>query len=256
MGKVIIKSPEQIKLMRKSGELLASVFTSLNDFVKPGISTMEINNYVHDLICFELDARPASLGQYGYQYVLNCSINEVVCHGIPNSNQVLKSTDIINLDITLEKNGYVSDSSKMFLMPNASKEAVKLCEVTYEALWKGIKVVKPGATLGDIGSAIQGHARKHGYSVVKEYTGHGIGANMHEEPHVLHYGKSGNGMKLREGMTFTIEPMINQGTPHIKTLKDKWTVITKDRKLSAQWEHTIAVSNSGCEVLTIRPEEK
>ncbi len=255
MNRTVIKSPSQITLMRKSGALLATVFMRLNDFVKPGISTMEINDFVHELISVELDAIPASLGQYGYEYVLNCSINEVVCHGVPDKKRILKGTDSINIDITLEKNGFVADSSKMYLMPNAPQRAHNLSRVTYEALWKGIEVVKPGAFIGDIGAAISSYVKKYGYTVVKEYSGHGIGEDMHEEPDVLHFGERGSGVMLKEGMTFTIEPMINQGTANIKTLKDGWTVVTRDKKLSAQWEHTIAVTETGYEVLTLREEE-
>ncbi|WED27621.1 type I methionyl aminopeptidase [Vibrio sp. DW001] len=253
---VNIKSASEIELMRNAGKLLARVFHMLDSYVKPGISTMDINNKVEDFIVNELNARPASKGQYDYQYVLNSSINEVVCHGVPNTNQLLKIKDIINLDITLEKEGFIADSSKMYVMSEATPLAKKLVDVTYDAMWAGIKQVKPGARLGDIGHAIQKHAESYGYSIVKEYCGHGIGREMHEEPHVLHYGSRGKGLKLEEGMVFTIEPMVNQGTAKIKTKKDGWTVITRDRKLSAQSEHTILVTTSGYEVLTLRKDEK
>ena len=252
---VHIKTPAEIKFMRESGKLLARVFHMLDDFVKEGVSTLEINNKVEDFIRHELNARPASLGQYGYEFVLNSSINEVVCHGVPSDNQKLKAKDIINLDITLEKNGFIADSSKMYVMSEANPIAKRLVKTTYEAMWAGIKKVKPGATLGDIGAAIQTLAESKGYSVVKEYCGHGIGREMHEEPQVLHYGKAGTGMTLEEGMTFTIEPMINQGKAKTKIKKNGWTVITADKKLSAQWEHTILVTSTGYEVLTIRNEE-
>lgn len=252
---VHIKTPSEIDFMRESGKLLASVFHMLDDFVKEGVSTLEINNQVEHFIRKTLHARPASLGQYGYEFVLNSSINEVVCHGVPSDNQKLKAKDIINLDITLEKNGFIADSSKMYVMSDANPIAKRLVKTTYEAMWAGIKKVKPGATLGDIGAAIQTLAESKGYSVVKEYCGHGIGREMHEEPQVLHYGKAGTGMTLEEGMTFTIEPMINQGKAKTKTKKDGWTVVTADKKLSAQWEHTILVTSTGYEVLTLRSEE-
>ncbi|MCW4629889.1 MULTISPECIES: type I methionyl aminopeptidase [Marinomonas] len=252
---VQIKTPAEIDFMRESGKLLARVFHMLDDFVKEGVSTLEINNKVEDFIRHELNARPASLGQYGYEFVLNSSINEVVCHGVPSDNQRLKAKDIVNLDITLEKNGFIADSSKMYVMSDANPIAKRLVKTTYEAMWVGIKKVKPGATLGDIGAAIQSLAESKGYSVVKEYCGHGIGRDMHEEPQILHYGKAGTGMTLEEGMTFTIEPMINQGKAKTKTKKDDWTVVTADKKLSAQWEHTILVTSTGYEVLTLRNEE-
>lgn len=251
-----IKSAADIDVMRVAGKLLAEVFHMLDEYVKPGISTMEINDKVEDFIVNELGARPASKGQYGYQYVLNTSVNEVVCHGVPKVNQILKSSDIINIDVTLEKGGFITDSSKMYLMPDASPLARKLCDVTYQAMWQGIKQVKPGARLGDIGYAIQQYAESHGYSIVREYCGHGIGREMHEEPQVLHYGLPNTGLVLKQGMVFTIEPMVNQGSAKTKTKKDGWTVITRDRKLSAQSEHTIVVTSSGYEVLTLRNEEE
>lgn len=254
-NQVKIKSAEEIALMRRAGQLLAQVFQMLDTYVRPGISTMDINDTVEAFIVNELKSRPASKGQYGYQYVLNSSINEVVCHGVPSANEVIKSTDIINLDITLEKDGYIADSSKMYVMPQAPAPAQKLAEVTYLAMWQGIKQVKPGATLGDIGHAIQQYAQSFGYSIVRDYCGHGIGQEMHEEPQVLHYGKPNQGLKLKAGMVFTIEPMVNQGTEKIKLKKDGWTVVTRDKKLSAQSEHTILVTPTGYEVLTLRHDE-
>lgn len=256
MNEVTIKSVEEIALMRESGKLLAQVFKMLDNFIKPGVSTLEIDSQVENYIVNELKARPASKGQYGYQYCLNSSINEVVCHGVPSASQVLKSTDIVNIDITLEKNGFITDSSKMYVMPEAKPDARALVKVTTEAMWLGIKTVKPGAKLGDIGFAIQNYVGKFGYTVVKEYCGHGIGREMHEEPNVLHYGRPNTGLTLKEGMTFTIEPMINQGTARVKTKKDGWTVVTKDKKLSAQAEHTILVTKDAFEVLTLREEEQ
>lgn len=241
--------------MREAGRLLASVFRYLDNHMKVGITTMDINNLAERFIVDQLGARPASKGQYGYQFVLNTSINHVVCHGVPSDNQKLKSGDIVNVDITLEKGGFIADSSKMYMMGDVTPLAKRLVEKTYEAMWEGIRAVKPGATLGDIGHAIQQYAEKHGYSVVREYCGHGIGREMHEEPAILHYGRPGQGLVLQEGMTFTIEPMINQGKAKVKTKKDGWTVVTADKKLSAQWEHTIAVTAGGYEVLTLRDEE-
>lgn len=256
MDKVHIKTADEIALMSQSGQLLASVFAMLDDYIQPGISTMNINDKVEDFIVNTLNARPASKGQYDFPYSLNTSINDVVCHGMPQDNQFLKEGDIINVDITLEKNGFIADSSKMFMLGVVSSEAQALVQTTYEAMWQGIKRVKPGARLGDIGYAIQKHAEQQGYSVVREYCGHGIGREMHEAPEVVHYGLPNTGMKLKPGMVFTIEPMINQGKRNVKTKKDGWTVVTKDKKLSAQWEHTIAVTEDGYRVLTLRKEEQ
>ncbi|PNF10172.1 type I methionyl aminopeptidase [Enterobacter cancerogenus] len=255
MPSIIIKTADELVRQRHAGELLASVFTMLDGFIAPGVTTMAINNRVEAFIVDRLQARPASKGQYDFPYVLNTSVNEVVCHGIPKESEHLKSGSIVNVDITLEKEGLIADSSKMYLIGDVSPLARRLVKKTYEAMWKGIKAVKPGATLGDIGHAIQSHVESNGYSVVREYCGHGIGKEMHEEPQVLHYGKPGEGAMLKEGMVFTIEPMVNQGDSRIKTKKDGWTVVTRDKKLSAQWEHTIAVTADGFEVLTLRPEE-
>lgn len=256
MTSVKLKNAEELKIMRESGRLLARVFEYLDGFIEIGISTMDINDLVESYITDQLRARPASKGQYGYQYVLNSSINHVVCHGVPSTTQTLKSGDIINVDITLEQGGFIADSSKMYMIGNVTPVARRLVDKTYEAMWEGIRSVKPGATLGDVGHAIQTHAQKHGYSVVREYCGHGIGREMHEEPQVLHYGQLGKGLALQEGMVFTIEPMINQGKAKVKLKKDGWTVVTSDKKLSAQWEHTVAVTSDGYEVLTLRAEER
>lgn len=255
MPSIVIKTADELARQRHAGELLASVFTMLDEFIKPGVSTMEINNRAEAYIVEELKSRPASKGQYDYPYVLNTSVNDVVCHGIPKESEHLKSGAIVNVDITLENAGMIADSSKMYLIGEVSPLARRLVKATYEGMWKGIKAVKPGATLGDIGHAIQSYVESQGYSVVREYCGHGIGKEMHEEPQILHYGKPGEGPVLQEGMVFTIEPMINQGDSRIKTKKDGWTVVTRDKKLSAQWEHTIAVTADGFEVLTLRPEE-
>lgn len=251
----MIKNESEIKLMRESGRLLSLVFDYINKLNLLGKSTLEINNIVEKYIIEELCARPASKGQYGFKYVLNPSINDVVCHAIPSEKEILKDGDIINLDITLEKNGYIADSSKTYLIGNVSLSARRLVDTTYEALWKGIAQVKPGAKLGDIGYAIERHAKKNGYTVVKEYCGHGIGKEMHEEPAVLHYGTLNTGIILQEGMTFTIEPMLNQGRRATFVCDDGWTVKTRDHKLSAQFEHTVLVTKDGVEVLTLRKEE-
>ncbi len=248
----MVKTPDELALMRISGKLLASVFEMLDGLDLAGMSTMEVNDLVDRFITTDLAARPASKGQYDYQYVLNCSINHVVCHGVPDAYEIIRDGDIINLDITLEKNGFIADSSKTYLVGEVPPAARRLTQVAQEAMWKGIRQVRPGAHLGDIGFAIERHAKKHGYSVVRDYCGHGIGREMHEEPAVLNFGKPGAGMKLREGMVFTIEPMVNQGTRIVSTEDDGWTVVTKDRKLSAQFEHTVAVTANGVEVLTLR----
>lgn len=255
MNKVPLKTPREQELMRQSGHLLSQVFQMLDDFVAAGVTTMDIDRKVEDFITNTLQARPASKGQYNYPYSLNISINEVVCHGMPSASRKLNNGDIVNLDITLEKNGFIADSSKMYLIGDVAPAARQLVRASYEAMWKGIETVRPGATLGDIGYAVQQHAEKCGYSVVREYCGHGIGREMHEAPQILHFGRAGTGELLKEGMTFTIEPMINQGTHKTRTMKDGWTVITRDNKLSAQWEHTVLVTTDGYEVLTLRPEE-
>lgn len=251
----MVKTPDELALMRISGKLLASVFEMLDGQQLAGMSTLAINDLVDHFITANLAARPASKGQYGFKYVLNCSINHVVCHGVPDADEIVRDGDIINLDITLEKNGFIADSSKTYLVGDVAPAARRLVQIAQEAMWKGIGQVRPGAHLGDIGFAIERHAKKHGYSVVREYCGHGIGREMHEEPSVLNFGRPGTGLKLREGMVFTIEPMINQGTRKVSTARDGWTVMTNDRKLSAQFEHTVAVTGNGVEVLTLRRDE-
>ncbi|TBU92114.1 type I methionyl aminopeptidase [Phytopseudomonas dryadis] len=250
------KNPQEIALLAESGRLLASVFGYLDRLDLLGMSTLQVNDLVDNFIVQQLEARPASKGQYGYAYALNASRNEVVCHGVPSASEILQSGDLVNFDITLEKNGYIADSSKTYLIGEVSPQARQLVEVTYEAMWKGIEAVRPGGRLGDIGHAIERHARAHGYSVVREYCGHGIGRDMHEPPEVLHWGKPKTGLTLREGMVFTIEPMLNQGLPGTRTLKDGWTVVTRDGRLSAQFEHTVAVTKDGVQVLTLRPDER
>ncbi len=249
------KRPEEIVLMAESGRLLAGVFAHLDNLNLIGMSTMQVNDLVERFIVDALGARPASKGQYGYAYALNSSRNNVVCHGVPSHTEILQSGDIVNLDITLEKNGYIADSSKTYLVGEVSPAARRLVKVTYEAMWKGIRAVRPGARLGDVGHAIERHARKHGYTVVRDYCGHGIGREMHEPPQVLHWGRPQTGLVLREGMTFTIEPMLNQGRHAVRTEDDGWTVVTCDGQLSAQFEHTVAVTRQGVRVLTLRPGE-
>jgi len=250
------KTPAEVELMAEAGRRLASVFTHLGGLALAGMTTMEINDRVEAFIVDDLQARPASKGQYGYGFVLNSSRNQVVCHGVPSPDEVLKSGDIVNLDITLEKDGFIADSSKTYLIGTVGPQARRLVRTTYEAMWKGIQAVRPGAKLGDIGFAIERHAKKAGYSVVREYCGHGIGREMHEDPQVLHFGRAGTGVTLREGMVFTIEPMLNQGRRTVRTEDDGWTVVTADGMLSAQFEHTVAVTGDGVRVLTLRPEEK
>jgi methionyl aminopeptidase len=251
----MVKTPDELALMRVSGKLLASVFEMLDGVELAGLSTLEVNDLVERFITVDLAARPASKGQYGFEYVLNCSINHVVCHGVPDRQAIIRDGDIINLDITLEKNGFIADSSKTYLIGNVQPAARRLARVAREAMWMGIRQVRPGAHLGDVGFAIERHAKKNGYSVVRDYCGHGIGREMHEEPQVLNFGRPGTGLKLREGMVFTIEPMVNQGTRKVSTERDGWTVVTNDRKLSAQFEHTVAVTEDGVEVLTLRRDE-
>ena len=250
------KRPEEIELMAESGRLLASVFAHLDRLDLIGMSTMAVNDLVERLIVDELQSRPASKGQYGYAYALNSSRNQVVCHGVPSPDELLQSGDIVNFDITLEKNGYIADSSKTYLVGEVAPLARRLVQVTYEAMWKGIKAVRPGARLGDVGHAIERHARQNGYTVVREYCGHGIGREMHEPPQVLHFGKPQTGLVLQEGMVFTIEPMLNQGRRSVVTEDDGWTVVTRDGQLSAQFEHTVAVTRHGVRVLTLRADER
>ena len=251
----MVKTPDELALMRVSGKLLASVFEILDGLELAGMSTLQVNDLVDRFITLDLDARPASKGQYGFKHVLNCSINHVVCHGVPDPGEIIRDGDIINLDITLEKNGFIADSSKTYVIGNAPPAARRLVRVAQGAMWKGIRQVRPGAHLGDVGFAIERHAKKNGYSVVREYGGHGIGRVKHEAPSVLNFGKRGTGLKLCAGMVFTIEPMVNQGTRKVSTESDGWTVVTNDRKLSAQFEHTVAVTKSGVEVLTLRRDE-
>jgi methionyl aminopeptidase len=253
---VSLKTPDEIEKMRIAGRLAADVLEMIGPHVVPGISTGELDRICHDYIVNVQHAIPAPLNYNGFPKSICTSLNQVVCHGIPNDSKVLKSGDILNIDITVIKDGYHGDTSKMFLVGEVAPHASRLVRVTQECLYKAIEIVRPGVQLGDIGHIIQTHAEANNYSVVREYCGHGIGRVFHEDPQVLHYGKPGTGLTLDEGMTFTIEPMINLGERHTKLSKaDGWTVTTRDRRLSAQWEHTMAVTSTGVEVLTRRPDE-
>lgn len=252
-----IKTADELAKMRVAGRLAAEVLEMIKPHVLPGVTTNKLNEICHDYIVNTQKAIPAPLNYHGFPKSICTSINYVVCHGIPN-DKPLKQGDIINIDITVIKDGYHGDTSKMFIVGNETTILAKrLVDATYEAMWRGIKVVKPGIRLGDIGHAIQSYAENLGFSIVREYCGHGIGRVFHEEDlQVVHYGKPGTGIELQTGMTFTIEPMINAGDRHIKLMPDQWTVVTKDRSLSAQWEHTLAVTDNGFEVFTLRPDEK
>ncbi|MFA5984281.1 MAG: type I methionyl aminopeptidase [Methylococcaceae bacterium] len=251
---ISIKTEAEIEKMRVAGRLAAEVLDMIAPYVVAGITTDELDQLCHDYIVNEQQAIPAPLNYHGFPKSICTSINQQVCHGIPSAKK-LKPGDIVNVDITVIKDNYHGDTSKMFCVGEASAHAKRLVKVTQEAMFLGIKTVRPGATLGDIGHAIQTHAEASRYSVVREFCGHGIGKKFHEEPQVLHYGKAGTGIPLEAGMILTIEPMLNLGKRHIKVLADGWTVVTKDRSLSAQWEHTILVTPNGYEILTLRQEE-
>lgn len=252
-----IKTPEEIAKMRVAGRLAAEVLEMIEPFVKPGVSTLELNDICHDYIVNQQKAIPAPLNYRGFPKSICTSVNHVICHGIPSEKKILKVGDIVNIDVTVIKDEYHGDTSKMFLIGECSKLAKDLVTVTQQCLYLGIQAVKPGVRLGDIGAIIQQCAESHHYSVVREYCGHGIGKLFHEpDLQVLHYGKKGTGLTLKPGMTFTIEPMINAGKKEIRTLSDNWTVVTKDHSLSAQWEHTLLMTDTGVEILTLREEEK
>jgi len=251
---ISIKTPEQIEKMRVAGRLAAEVLEMIEPHIKAGLTTAELDRICHDYIVNEQQAIPAPLDYHGFPRSICTSVNHVICHGIPNEKR-LKEGDMINIDITVIKDDFHGDTSKMFFVGSPSILAKRLAKTAYECMLKGIEQVKPGAYLGDIGQAIQQYAEGNNYSVVREYCGHGIGLGFHEEPQVLHYGKANTGVQLEPGMIFTIEPMINAGKRHVKLLKDGWTVVTKDHSLSAQWEHTILVTDTGHEVLTRRKEE-
>jgi methionyl aminopeptidase len=251
---VTIKNPEEIENMRVAGRLAAAVLDMIGQHVKPGLTTDQLNEICHDYIVNTQHAIPAPLNYRGFPKSICTSVNHQVCHGIPGDKQ-LKSGDIVNIDITVIKDGFHGDTSKMFMVGDTSVLAKRLSRIAYESMWLGIKMVRPGVRLGDIGYAIQTHVESNNFSVVREYCGHGIGREFHEDPQVLHYGRPGTGEILKPGMTFTIEPMVNAGRREVKLLRDGWTVVTKDHSLSAQWEHTVLVTQDGVEVLTLRGEE-
>ncbi len=250
---ITTKSPAEIEKMRAAGRLAAEVLRVVAPHVRPGATTEELDRVCHEHIVNVQQATPANVGYKGYTKTICASVNNVICHGIPNDSKVLKDGDIVNIDVTVIKDGWHGDTSRMYYVGTPSVMARRLVETTREAMFRGIRAVRPGATLGDIGHAIQEYAESQRFSVVREYCGHGIGRVYHEDPQVLHYGRPGEGEVLKEGMTFTIEPMINEGTRHTRLLPDGWTVVTKDRKLSAQWEHMVAVTADGVDILTRLP---
>jgi methionyl aminopeptidase len=249
---VTIKTPAEIEKMRIAGLLAGEVLRMIRPHVVPGVTTEELDRICYDYIVNEQQAIPAPLNYRGFPKSICTSVNHVVCHGIP-SNKVLRKGDMVNIDITVIKDGFHGDTSKMFFVGEPSVAALRLARISHECMVKGISMVKPGVRLGDIGQVIQEHAEANNCSIVREYCGHGIGREFHEDPQVLHYGRNGTGMMLETGMTFTIEPMVNAGKRHTKLLPDGWTVVTKDHSLSAQWEHTILVTRTGHEVLTCLP---
>jgi len=252
---ITIKTAEEIEKMRIAGRLAADVLDMIEPYIKPGISTVELDNICHDFMVNEQNVIPAPLNYHGFPKSICTSVNHQVCHGIP-SDKKLKKGDIVNVDITVIKDGYHGDTSRMFAVGKTSVAAQRIIQLSQDCLNIGIELVKPGTHLGDIGYAIQTYAEKNNCSVVQEYCGHGIGTAFHEEPQVVHYGKKNTGVVIEQGMTFTIEPMINIGKRHIRVLPDNWTVITKDRSLSAQWEHTILVTESGYEILTLGAKDR
>ena len=241
--------------MRVAGKLASDVLMMIKEHVKPGITTGELDNICHKYIVDVQRAIPAPLNYRGFPKSICTSVNHQICHGIPSDTKKLKNGDIVNIDVTVIKDGYHGDTSRMYMVGDASIQSKRLCEVTRQSMIEGIKVIKPGATTGDIGAAIQEYAESKNYSVVREYCGHGIGKKFHESPQILHYGKRNTGIKLEKGMIFTVEPMINVGSHKTKTLNDGWTVVTQDHELSAQYEHTVLVTEDGFEVLTLRTEE-
>ena len=246
---VTIKTPEEQDKMRVAGRLAAQVLDMITPYVQPGVTTDELNTLCHDYMVDELGTTPAPLNYHGFPKSICTSVNHVICHGIP-SDKKLKKGDALNIDVTLIKDGYHGDSSRMYFAGKPSIKAQRVSDIAKQAMYLGIEQVRPGATLGDIGAAIQKYVESNHCSVVREYCGHGIGLGFHEEPQVLHYGKPGTGLRLEAGMTFTIEPMVNAGKRYVKVLPDGWTVVTKDHSLSAQWEHTVLVTDDGVEILT------
>jgi len=253
MQPIVIHTPEEVAMARRAGHAAADVLRMIAEHIKPGMTTDDIDQLCHAYIVDVLQAIPANVGYNGYPKTVCTSVNHVVCHGIPSA-KLLKNGDIVNVDVAIIKDGWFGDCSRMYFVGEPSQLAKRLVDTTYEAMRAGIREVKPGATLGDIGHAIQTVAHREHFSVVREYCGHGIGQVYHDEPQVLHYGRRGQGLRLKTGMIFTIEPMINAGRRDVKSLSDGWTVITKDRALSAQWEHMVAVTETGFEVLTPWPE--
>ena len=251
---VSVKTPEQIEKMRVAGRLAAEVLEVVAPHVKPGVTTEELDDICREHIVKVQQAIPANVGYKGFPKTICTSVNHVICHGIPSHSKILKDGDIVNIDVTVIKDGWHGDTSRMYYVGKPDVRAQRLCTVTFEAMMLGIEQVQPGASLGDIGYAIQRHVEANGFSVVREYCGHGIGTIYHEDPQVLHYGHRGTGLRLQKGMTFTIEPMVNAGKPQTRLLPDGWTVVTKDHSLSAQWEHTIAVTDNGFEILTPWPK--
>jgi len=252
---VDIKSKADIEKMRIAGKLASEVLEMIGQHVKPGISTEELDQICHRYIVEEQNAIPAPLNYKGFPKSICTSVNHQVCHGIPSEDKILRESDIVNIDVTVIKEGFHGDTSKMYHVGKPSILAERLCKVTQECMYQAISIVKPGLHIGDIGAVIQKHAYDNNFSVVKDYCGHGIGKNFHESPQILHYGIKNTGIRLEEGMTFTIEPMINSGKYKTKLLNDGWTVVTQDHSLSAQWEHTILVTSNGYEILTLRNEE-
>jgi methionyl aminopeptidase len=252
---ISIKTPEEQQKMRIAGRLAADVLDMIGAHVQPGITTAELDRICHEFIVNVQQAVPAPLNYRGFPKSICTSVNHVVCHGIPGERK-LKAGDIVNVDVTVIKDGYHGDSSRMFLVGKPTVQGGRVSQVAFEAMWRGIRAVRPGQRLGDLGFAIQSYVEAQGCTVVREYCGHGIGRIFHEDPQVLHYGRQGTGIELREGMTFTVEPMVNAGERHVKLLPDGWTVVTRDHSLSAQWEHTVLVTADGVEVLTLGAAER
>jgi methionyl aminopeptidase len=252
---ITIKTPDEQDKMRTAGRLAATVLDMIGGEVRPGVSTDDLDRICHDFIVDELEAIPAPLNYRGFPKSICTSVNHVVCHGIPG-NRLLKDGDVLNIDVTVIKDGYHGDTSRMFFVGKPQVLAERLARVAYEGMWLGIDEVRPGAHLGDIGNRIQGHIEANRFSVVREYCGHGIGRGFHEDPQVLHYGERGTGVELTAGMAITVEPMVNAGRRHVRLLNDGWTVVTKDHSLSAQWEHTVLVTETGHEVLTLGAEDR
>lgn len=247
---ITIKTLDEQEKMRVAGRMAAQVLDMIGDHVKPGVTTEELDDLCNRHIVEIQKAIPANVNYRGFPKTICSSVNHVVCHGIPNDKK-LKTGDIVNIDVTVKIDGFHGDTSRMYYVGVPGIQARRLTETCFEAMWKGIEQVRPGAHLGDIGHAIQVHAETNNFSVVREYCGHGIGRIYHEDPQILHYGEAGTGLEIKPGMTFTVEPMVNAGKRHVALLKDGWTVVTKDHSLSAQWEHTVLVTETGVEVLTL-----